>query len=173
MLTYSSVPGPLRQFSWERHPLQRGKAVFRESDPAGHIYLLETGLVKLSRDLDSHRKMIIRLVHPGEMIGNRSLGAGGRQRYTAEALSDGSVCGSAIWTFSSAATPLQPRSTGWPDRSNNAWPTSNVGSNQSYMHAWKYGFCPCWLNWRKPLSGLKACLLKVFLSRCRSLRSLN
>ena len=91
MLTYSSVPGPLRQFSWERLPLQRGKAVFRESDPAGHIYLLESGLVKLSRNVDSHRKTIIRLVHPGEMIGDRSLGAGGRHRYTAEALSDGSV----------------------------------------------------------------------------------
>ena len=91
MLTHSSVPGPLRELAWERHPLQRGSAVFREGQLADRIYLLETGLVKLSRDIDSQRRTIVRLVRPGEMIGDRTLGAFGRQRYTAEALSDGSI----------------------------------------------------------------------------------
>ncbi len=91
MLNYSTVPLPLRDIPWTRRSLYRGISVFREGDRAELIYFLEAGLVKLSRDVESHRKTIVRLVRPGELIGDRSLNGVTNQKYTAEALSD-SVC---------------------------------------------------------------------------------
>jgi len=89
--TYSSVPVPLRDLPWTRRALFRGAAVFREGDRAGLVYILDAGLVKLSRDVDSHRKTIVRLVRPGEMIGAGTLSAATHERYTAESLADGGV----------------------------------------------------------------------------------
>ena len=65
--------------------------MFKEGDRAELIYLLDVGLVKLSRGVDAQRKTIVRLVHPGELIGDRVLNGVATHRYTAEALSD-SVC---------------------------------------------------------------------------------
>ncbi len=91
MLTHSPVPAPLRDFLWTLRALQRGTAIFREGDPVEHVFLLEAGLIKLSRHLDSQRKMIVRLVRPGELIADCANGVVGHQRNTAEALSDGLV----------------------------------------------------------------------------------
>ena len=91
LLNYSSVPLPLRDIPWTRRSLYRGVCVFREGDRAELIYFLDDGLVKLSRDVESHRKTIVRLVRPGELIGDRSLNGVANQKYTAEALSD-SIC---------------------------------------------------------------------------------
>lgn len=45
-------------------------------------------MVKLSRDVDAQRQMIIRLVRPGELIGDRAVSSVDQYRYTAEALAD-------------------------------------------------------------------------------------
>ena len=65
--------------------------MFKEGDRAELVYLLDVGLVKLSRGVDAQRKTIVRLVRPGELIGDRVLNGVANHRYTAEALSD-SVC---------------------------------------------------------------------------------
>lgn len=70
--------------------LMRGVTAFREGERADRIFLLESGLVKLSRDFDPQRQMIIRLVRPGELIGDRAVSAIDAYRYTAEALMDSS-----------------------------------------------------------------------------------
>ena len=88
---HSSAPLPLRDLPWTQRNLYRGVSIFREGDRADLVFLLESGLVKLSRQADSHRKTIVRLVRPGELIGDRTLSHVGYQRYTAEALADSVV----------------------------------------------------------------------------------
>ena len=86
--------------------------MFREGDRTELIYLLDSGLIKLSRDVDSHRKTIIRLVRPGELIGDRALSGVMHQRYTAEALDD-----SMVWEISrgefQAACDSSPKALDW------------------------------------------------------------
>lgn len=65
--------------------------MFREADRADSIFLLDSGLVKLSRHIDSNHKTIVRLVRPGQLIGDRALSGVNQQRYTAHALADSTV----------------------------------------------------------------------------------
>lgn len=88
---YSSAPVPLRDLPWNSRNLYCGVSLFREGDRAGHIFLLDSGLVKLSREIAKRRKTIVRLVRPGELIGDRVLGNVGHERYTAEAIADSTV----------------------------------------------------------------------------------
>lgn len=91
MFTTSTVPVRLREIAWTRRTLYRGVNVFREGERADKVFLLEAGLVKLSRDVGSNRMIMIRLVRPGELIGDRALSAVDPYRYSAEALADGSL----------------------------------------------------------------------------------
>lgn len=91
MFTTSSVPVRLREIAWTRRTLYRGVTVFREGERADKVFLLEAGLVKLSRDVGSSRMIMIRLVRPGELIGDRALSVVDPYRYSAEALADGSL----------------------------------------------------------------------------------
>lgn len=91
------VPPPLSDLPWNTRPILRGVPVFREGEPADSIFLLESGLVKLTRNVSPQRTTIVRLVRPGELIGDRALGGLSNQRYTAEVVSDG-----AVWEVSRA-----------------------------------------------------------------------
>jgi CRP/FNR family transcriptional regulator, cyclic AMP receptor protein len=90
LLNYPSVPAPLRDLPWTRRSLYRGVSLFKEGDRADLIFLLDSGLVKLSHNVDSHRRTIIRLVRPGELVGDRTM-SGTIYRFTAEVLSDGAA----------------------------------------------------------------------------------
>ncbi len=90
MLNFPSVPVPLRELPWARRVLYRGVSLFREGDRIEFMFLLDSGLIKLSHDVDSHRRTIVRLVRPGELVGDRVF-SGTAHRYTAEVLSDGAV----------------------------------------------------------------------------------
>jgi CRP/FNR family transcriptional regulator, cyclic AMP receptor protein len=59
--------------------------LFREGDQTDSVWLLESGLVKLTHAVGSHRRTIVRLVRPGQLIGERLVD---RQRHAAEALID-------------------------------------------------------------------------------------
>lgn len=112
MPIHSSVPVPLRDISWTRRAFCRGASVFREGDRAELIYLLDSGLIKLSRDVDSLRKTIVRLVRPGELIGDRALNGVMHQRYTAETLDDGAVWEAGRREFQ-AVCDASPRALNW------------------------------------------------------------
>ena len=86
--------------------------MFKEGDRAELIYLLDAGLVKLSRDVESQRKIIVRLVRPGELIGDRALSGVANHRYTAEALSD-SVCWEVGREQFRAACDASPAALSW------------------------------------------------------------
>ena len=91
MPIHSLIPVPLRDLPWTKRTLYRGAPVFREGDRVELVFLLESGLVKLSREVDSHRKTIVRLVRAGDLIGDRALSGVSHQRYTAEAIADSLV----------------------------------------------------------------------------------
>ena len=64
---------------------EKGENLFKEGDqPEGMIGILE-GQIRLYRTIGS-KKFIIRLVNPGEVLGYRSIIAGGESPVTAEAL---------------------------------------------------------------------------------------
>jgi len=49
------------------HPA--GSVIFREGDPAGGIYLLCSGQVKLTTQSDDHHRMILKVAKPGDVLG--------------------------------------------------------------------------------------------------------
>jgi CRP-like cAMP-binding protein len=49
--------------------LKRGETLARQSDPADHFYLIETGLLKLTQVTADGREMIVRFVGAGEPFG--------------------------------------------------------------------------------------------------------
>ncbi|MCO5175380.1 MAG: Crp/Fnr family transcriptional regulator [Thermomicrobiales bacterium] len=52
---------------------QKGEIIFVEGQPAGAIYVLADGEVRVVRETDDAREVILRLIRPGELFG----GAGG------------------------------------------------------------------------------------------------
>lgn len=109
MLNYSPVPAPLREIPWVRRNLERGNSLFREGDGTDFLRLLESGLIKLTRDIGSNRRMIVRLAHPGHLVGERTVD---RQRHTAEALTD-CVCWEVTRSRFLQACELSPAAMKW------------------------------------------------------------
>lgn len=65
------------------------QTVFREGDPAEHVYTLMSGTVKLSKLLLDGRRQIIGFLFPGDFFG---FGLDGAYGYTAEAVTDVALC---------------------------------------------------------------------------------
>jgi len=65
------------------------QTVFREGDPAEHVYTLMSGTVKLSKLLLDGRRQIIGFLFPGDFFG---FGLDGVYGYTAEAVTDVALC---------------------------------------------------------------------------------
>ena len=81
------VPAPLAGLPWSQQTLYRGAEIFNEGQLVESVYYLESGLVKLSRKWDGpQRPLIVRLVCPGELVGDRPLQAGPLHSHTAEVL---------------------------------------------------------------------------------------
>ncbi|MBC7951975.1 MAG: helix-turn-helix domain-containing protein [Rhodospirillaceae bacterium] len=64
-------------------------AVFREGDPADHVYSISTGAVKLYKLMSDGRRQIIGFLFSGDMFG---LGLDGGYCYTAETLIPSQLC---------------------------------------------------------------------------------
>ena len=63
--------------SFRRHPARHvaaGAFVYLKGDPAQSVYLLRSGLVKISVVWRDGRELIVRLARPGELFGKTSLG---------------------------------------------------------------------------------------------------
>jgi len=85
--THVPVPAPLADLPWSHQTLYRGAEIFREGQPVESVYYLESGLVKLSRKWEgSQRPLIVRLVRPGELVGDRPAQTRQVRSHSAEAL---------------------------------------------------------------------------------------
>ncbi len=69
--------------------LPAGFAIFREGDPALHVYSISTGAVKLYKLMSDGRRQIIGFLFSGDMFG---LAVEGGYAYTAETVSPSQIC---------------------------------------------------------------------------------
>src|SRR5215467_11769217 len=65
---------------------QRGQQIFHERDAGGICYILRSGRVEMSVELEGNEKLILDVVEPGELFGELSLLDGGNRSNTACAL---------------------------------------------------------------------------------------
>jgi CRP-like cAMP-binding protein len=65
-----------------------GESIYREGETAAHLYVVEKGLVALSRCMRHGRRQIVELLGPGDVFG---FDATGRQDSSAEALIPSSI----------------------------------------------------------------------------------
>jgi len=91
---YAYLPDSLKEetpciFDPSSYP--RGKPVFREGEPAGKIYLVNKGILKLFKNLQGKRTQIVDIVGPGEFLGSDTLGSR-RYSYSAVPLEPAELC---------------------------------------------------------------------------------
>ncbi len=70
-------------------PNRRFASLFSEGDPAGNVYYLESGLVKLYKRNAEGKEIIIQIVAPGELFGEQALAENGTRAVSAEILHEG------------------------------------------------------------------------------------
>jgi CRP-like cAMP-binding protein len=81
----------------KRFSLERGETLFRQNDPAGAMFMLERGRVRLVQHTEDGRQVILRFIGPGEMIGIVAAMENARYPATAEAVEE-----SAGWSWDGA-----------------------------------------------------------------------
>jgi CRP/FNR family transcriptional regulator len=88
----ASLTDPLRsvltKLSADRTPrtYRPGQIIFYQGEPCLGIYVIESGVVKLYRSMDSDREVLIRLLGPDDMLGYRAVLTDEPNPATAEAV---------------------------------------------------------------------------------------
>lgn len=59
--------------SFVRHSFDRGEMIFRQGDPGMHLYLVESGRVKITTLAPDGREAFVAIVGPGQVFGELSL----------------------------------------------------------------------------------------------------
>ena len=72
----------------EEISFQKGQQIFHERDPGGICYILRSGRVEMSVELEGNEKLVLDVIEPGELFGELSLLDGGNRSNTAVALTD-------------------------------------------------------------------------------------
>ena len=72
--------------------LKKGEMVYRAGDKGGTLFILHTGRVKLYRLSSSGKEQVLRVVGPGEFIGELSLFSSLALTDFAQALEDTTMC---------------------------------------------------------------------------------
>jgi CRP-like cAMP-binding protein len=67
---------------------KKGEQIFRQNQPVSHIMLMCSGLVKLYKEVDQEKIIILKIVGPGNFIGIISAFYGSRYQHSATALED-------------------------------------------------------------------------------------
>ena len=67
------------------HEYCAGEAVFREGDPAGQIFLIVEGVLRVCGVLADGRRAIVGFIYPGDVLG---VSVQSRYLFTAEAVTD-------------------------------------------------------------------------------------
>lgn len=71
---------------------RRGEILQPAGEIPEHLYILQSGLVKVSSVSPEGKEQILRLLHPGEVLGELALFRSGPSETSATALEDGSAC---------------------------------------------------------------------------------
>ena len=74
------------------HEYSRGQIIFYEGNPPLAVYCVSSGVVKLYKAGRGEKKVVIRLLGPGETLGFRAVIAGEPYAATAEAVEKTTVC---------------------------------------------------------------------------------
>lgn len=56
-----------------RRSFRRGESIFRQGEPGGHLYLIESGRVKITSLSPDGREVLVAIIGPGEIFGELSL----------------------------------------------------------------------------------------------------
>jgi CRP/FNR family transcriptional regulator, polysaccharide utilization system transcription regulator len=67
---------------------KKGEQIFRQDQPVSHVMLICSGLVKLYKEVDPKKNVILKIVGPGSYIGIISAFYGNRYQHSASALED-------------------------------------------------------------------------------------
>jgi len=67
---------------------KKGEQIFRQDQPISHVMIICSGLVKLYKEVDPDKIIILRIVGPGNYIGNISVFYGNRYQHSATALEE-------------------------------------------------------------------------------------
>jgi CRP/FNR family transcriptional regulator len=67
---------------------KKGEQIFRQDQPVSHIMLICSGLIKLYKEVDQDKTIILKIVGPGNLIGIISAFYGSRYQHSATALED-------------------------------------------------------------------------------------
>lgn len=76
----------------EARTYRKGEMVYLVGDPGGKLYVLHTGKVKITRINPSGKEQVIRILGPGEFMGELSLFRSSPQTDNAEALEESTMC---------------------------------------------------------------------------------
>ena len=72
--------------------LERGERLYSAGDNVSQLMVVHTGLLKISRISADGQEQIIRVLEPGEFVGESAFLTGGRPDHFATALEAGSMC---------------------------------------------------------------------------------
>ena len=78
--------------------LNKGECLFQEGEQPRNVFILQSGLVKLFKDVEPGHQATVRLVHPGELFGYTSLLGEEPYSLSAEGMQASELC-----VFSAAA----------------------------------------------------------------------
>ncbi len=67
---------------------KKGEQIFRQDQPISHFMMIFSGLVKLYKNVDPDKKIILKIVGPGSFLDLISVFYGNRYQYSASALED-------------------------------------------------------------------------------------
>jgi CRP-like cAMP-binding protein len=71
---------------------KKGEAIFREGDKVNGIYFLYSGAVKVHKQWDDQKELIIRFTKAGDILGHRGLGASDLYPVSATTLEESKAC---------------------------------------------------------------------------------
>lgn len=74
------------------YTIKKGKPIFEEGEVTNGIYCIKDGVCKLSKLSDNGKDQIVKLVKPGELLGQRSMISDEPANLSAVALEDMEVC---------------------------------------------------------------------------------
>jgi CRP/FNR family transcriptional regulator, polysaccharide utilization system transcription regulator len=67
---------------------KKGEQIFKQEQPVSHVMLIRSGLVKLFKEIDSEKLLILKIAGPGSYVGIISAFYGNRYQHSATALED-------------------------------------------------------------------------------------
>ena len=72
--------------------LKRGSRIYMPGDPAGHIYLLRFGVIKLGTPIPDGRLLILTFLYTGDLFGESAVVEEGTRDHVAEVHEDAIIC---------------------------------------------------------------------------------